>query len=253
LSEAVHRWADQALGHLPVQSMSGGTDILGCFFLGAPTRPVWAGELSSVSLGLDVQVASPGPDGVGELVCASPFPSRPLGLYGDDDGTRFTAAYFSQHPDLWTHGDHVELTARGTAKIHGRSDGILNVRGVRIGPAEIYNILEAMPELVASMAVEQHAADEPGGSRLVLLVVLADGRMLDRALQLRVKKELSQRGSMAHVPSVIWQVSALPMTRSGKRSERAARDVLDGKPAVNREALANPEVLDELAALTAKT
>jgi len=251
LSPAVHAWATSAVGDLPVQSLSGGTDILGCFFLGAPTRPVWSGELSSVSLGLDVRVAEPGPDGIGELVCASPFPSRPLGLVGDDGG-RFFDAYFSQRPGMWTHGDFVELTSRGTAKIHGRSDGILNVRGVRIGPAEIYAILEGMPNLAATMAVEQRAADEPGGSRLVLLVVLAEGT-LDRPLMLRIKKELSQRGSMAHVPSVIWQLSALPTTRSGKRSERAARDVLDGKPASNRDALSNPEVLDELAALATTT
>ena len=149
---------------------------------------------------------------------------------------------------MWTHGDFLELTPRGTARIHGRSDGVMNIRGIRIGPAEIYHALSGIGEVAEAMAIEQAKADEPGGSRLVLLVVLQPGLTLERALTLRIKKELSQRCSMAHVPGVIAQVSALPTTHSGKRSERAARDVLNGRPAENRGALRNPECLDELAA-----
>jgi len=244
---------DWILEHLKpdvaIQSISGGTDIIGCFVLGNPNLPVYRGESQCVSLGLDVQaMTADGPvrTGTGELVCRHPFPSRPLGLFGDPGGARFHEAYFSQHPGMWTHGDFVHLSDRGTARILGRSDGTLNVRGVRIGPAEIYQIVLGMPGVLEAMAVEQTAPREPGGSRLVLLLVLAAGTTLDRPLTLRIKRELSQRASSNHVPSVVAQVSALPTTHSGKRSERAARDVLNGKEVVNLGALKNPESLDEL-------
>jgi len=232
-----------------IQSISGGTDIIGCFVLGNPVLPVYRGESQCVSLGLDVQAMTPsGPTrtGTGELVCLNPFPSRPIGLFGDPGGTRFHEAYFAQNPGMWTHGDFVQLTERGTARILGRSDGTLNVRGVRIGPAEIYQIVLGIPGVLEAMAVEQIAPREPGGSRLVLLAVLAPGTTLDRPLTLRIKRELSQRASSNHVPAVVAQVSSLPTTHSGKRSERAARDVLNGKPVVNLGALRNPECLEEI-------
>jgi acetoacetyl-CoA synthetase len=130
--------------------------------------------------------------------------------------------------------------------VHGRSDGILNVRGIRIGPAEIYKALEALPAIAEAMAVEQPAPAEPGGTRLVLLVVMKDGAALERPLKLRIKKELSERCSMAHVPAVIAAVRELPMTHNGKRSERAARDALAGREARNRGALRNPGCLEEI-------
>ena len=233
-----------AVADVPLQSISGGTDIIGCFVLGYPDLPVYAGESQSLSLGLDVRAMPPGH--FGELTCHNPFPSRPLGLYGDADGRRFHDAYFSQHEGVWTHGDFLELTPRGGARILGRSDGVMNIRGIRIGPAEIYQALEAVPEIAASLAIEQQKPDEPGGSRLVLLVVLSAGKTLDRPLTLRIKRELSQRLSLVHVPSVIAQVTALPTTHSGKRSERAARDALNGREVANLAALRNPESLDEL-------
>jgi acetoacetyl-CoA synthetase len=250
LYDAQFDWVAEQLKPIPVQSISGGTDIIGCFVLGNPNLPVYRGESQCLSLGLDVRAMQPSGEmttaGTGELVCANPFPSRPVHLYGDPDGARFHEAYFSQNPGVWTHGDMVELTARGTARILGRSDGTLNVRGVRIGPAEIYQIVLGVPGVAEAMAIEQASASEPGGSRLVLLVVLAAGVTLDRPLTLRIKKELSQRGSPNHVPAVVAQVNALPTTHSGKRSERAARDALNGRPVINAEALRNPECLDEL-------
>jgi acetoacetyl-CoA synthetase len=235
-----------------IQSISGGTDIIGCFVLGNPNLPVYRGESQCVSLGCDVRVMTPEGairTGTGELVCLNPIPSRPIGLFGDADGTRFHDAYFSQYPGVWTHGDFLELTDRGTARILGRSDGTLNVRGVRIGPAEIYQIVLGIAGIQEVMAVEQTAPREPGGSRLVLLVVLAAGTLLDRPLMHKIKRELSQRASPNHVPSVIAQVAALPTTHSGKRSERAARDVLNSKPVVNLAALRNPDSLDEIGRL----
>ena len=256
LHESLFEWVKQNVADVPVQSISGGTDIVGCFVLGCPTLPVYAGEMQSVGLGLDVRVAAP--DGtttraydrkaaVGELVCAAPFPSRPVGLFGDPERTRFHEAYFAQIPGLWTHGDILELTERGTARIHGRSDGILNVRGIRIGPAEIYDVLATMDPIAEAMALEQNAPDEPGGSRLVLLVVLRPGHVLDRPLTLRIKKELATRCSMAHVPAVVADVAELPATHSGKRSERAARDVVNGRAPANLQALKNPACLEAIA------
>lgn len=253
LSEELFLWTAEHVKRIPIQSISGGTDIIGCFLLGHPNRPVYAGELQTKSLGYDVDVF--GPDGkpqvvgsVGELVCKGPFPSRPIGLFGDASGERFHAAYFGQNEGVWTHGDLLEFTARGTARIHGRSDGILNVLGIRIGPAEIYRALaHGVPEVVEAMAVEQVAPREIGGSRLVLLVVLREGATLDAGLTAKIRSELTARCSPAHAPSVIVARGDLPTTHSGKRSERAARDAVNGRSVANLNALRNPESLDGLA------
>ncbi len=260
LSEPLYDWVAEQVGRVPLHSISGGTDIVGCFVMGSPGRPVFRGESPSIGLGLDVRVATraggelrferaPATGSVtGELVCASPFPSRPLGLYGDPGGVRFHEAYFSQHENVWTHGDAVELTARGTARILGRSDGVLNVRGVRIGPGEIYRVLEGFPEVKAAAVVEQKAAAELGGSRLVLLLVMAERGSLERPLVLKIKKALATRASKDHVPEVVAEVSDLPRTHNGKLSERAVRDAVNGVEAANRDALRNAEVLAEITA-----
>ena len=250
LSPRHQEWLWNSIKQIPIQSISGGTDIVGCFVLGSPLLPVYAGECQCRSLAMDVRAQPPAdaqsPEHIGELVCANPFPSRPLGFLDDPDGARFHAAYFEQHPGMWTHGDLIEFTAEGTARMHGRSDGVLNVRGIRIGPAEIYRILEGLPEVAESMAIEQSTPDEVSGSRLVLLVVLREGERLDDQLIIRIKRELGHRGSAAHVPSLILAVDELPTTHSGKRSERSARDALNGRPLVNTEALRNPWCLEQL-------
>jgi acetoacetyl-CoA synthetase len=250
LYDAQYDWIEAQFKRVRVQSISGGTDIIGCFVLGNPLMPIYRGESQSVSLGLDVRVMTDEglrEHGVGELVCVNPFPSRPVGIFGDESGARFHDTYFGQNPGMWTHGDQMQLHARGSARILGRSDGTLNVRGVRVGPAEIYSIVLGMPEVAQAMAVEQAAPREPGGSRMVLLVVLREGLTLDRPLVLRIKKELSQKGSPAHVPAVVAQVAALPTTHSGKLSEKAVRDVLNRRPLANRAAMRNPEALDAIA------
>jgi acetoacetyl-CoA synthetase len=250
----IHRWAKEHLADVPLQSISGGTDIVGCFVMGQPWGDVQEGESTCVGLGLDVRAA--GDEGLarlgrGELVCATPFPSRPVGLFGDPGRAKFHQAYFAQRPGLWTHGDLLELTARGAARILGRCDGILNIRGIRIGPGEIYSVLAGIPEVAQAMAADQEALDEPGGRRLVLLVVLKSGQVLDRSLTLRIKKELKQRASATHVPAVLAQVDELPTTFSGKRSEAALQDALNGRPVRNLAALRNPGcfevILDRLA------
>lgn len=251
LYDAQYDWVRDHLKHVPVQSISGGSDIIGCFVLGHPLLPVFRGESQSLSLGLDVRALDENGaqrTGRGALVCANPFPSRPVGVFGDPDGRRFHEAYFAENEGLWTHGDAIEITPRGSARILGRTDGTLKVRGVRIGPAEIYAVVLGVPGIAEAMAIEQSAPAEPGGSRLVLLVVLAPGRTLDRPLQHAIKREMSQRASPNHVPSVIADVPALPVTHNGKYSERAARDAIHGRPIANAAALRNPDCLPPIAA-----
>jgi acetoacetyl-CoA synthetase len=249
LTPHLHRWAKEHLADVPLQSISGGTDIIGCFVSGSPWTPTYEGESSCIGLGMDVRAWSA--DGIqrpgrGELVCTKPFPSRPVAFFGDVDGSRLHDAYFSQHEGVWTHGDLIELTPYGTARIIGRCDGMLNIRGIRIGPAEIYEILsDSVGEVVAALAVDEDAPREPGGKRLVLFVVLQPGTSLDRPLTLRIKKALKQRASAAHVPSVVVQVDEMPMTFSGKRSEAAMQDALNGREVRNRAALRNPNSIEE--------
>lgn len=250
LYEAQYDWIESEFKRVRIESISGGTDIVGCFVLGNPLMPIYRGESQCVSLGLDVRVmTSEGlrSYGEGDLVCINPFPSRPVGIYGDDDGSRFHDTYFSENPGMWTHGDRIRLLKRGSVRILGRADGTLNVRGVRIGPAEIYSIVLGLPGILEALAVEQRSPRETGGTRMVLLVVLKEGAMLDRSMVLRIKKELSEKGSANYVPALIVQVSALPRTENGKWSERAVRDLVNGVPVANRAALRNPEVLDEIA------
>ena len=247
LFDAQFDWLIGALGALPVQSISGGTDILGCFVLGNPNLPVCRGESQCRSLGMDVRAAGArGHSEVGELVCLNPFPSRPLGFYGDDSHERFHDAYFSQLPGAWSHGDLVEFSAGGTARIHGRSDGVLNVRGVRIGPAELARILDTVGEVADVLPVEQRIDQEPFASRLVLLLRLQLGTSLEEGLRRRIRHELLTRGSTAHVPELIVAVSEFPFTHSGKRSDRAVREVLNGRVPENLEALRNPLSLDAI-------
>jgi acetoacetyl-CoA synthetase len=254
LDEDQFRWTRNNVGPVPLQSISGGTDIVGCFVLGNSNLPVYAGESQCRSFGLDVRALVPAerPDGcIGDLICANPFPSRPLGIYGDSSGERFHAAYFSQHPGVWTHGDLIEITSRGTARMHGRSDGVLNVRGIRIGPAEIYRVLAAFREIQEAMVVEQPTLGAISDSRMVLLLVMNPGHSLDPPLRARIRAALARQASPAHVPTVIVDVPEIPVTHSGKRSEVAATEVLKSNQAANVSALRNPDSLKAIAARVA--
>jgi acetoacetyl-CoA synthetase len=240
-------WVAEEVGPVKLQSISGGTDIVGCFVLGHPELPVRRGMIQCRSLGLDVQAlatdSTPSDSAIGELVCRNPFPSRPLGLLGDEDGSRFHAAYFAANEGAWTHGDLIEFDPEGQARIHGRSDGVLNIQGVRVGPSEIYQALREVPEVQEAMAVEQGRED---GARLVLLVVLRRGAKLDTELTLRIRRTIGAQTTALHVPELVVGVEALPATHSGKRSERAGRDAVEGRAAVNERALANPDSLAQI-------
>ena len=231
-------------------SISGGTDIVGCFVAGDPTRPVHAGEIQGPALGLDVDVVDSGgaslrarPGTRGELVCRNRFPSMPLGLWGDDTGERLRAAYFDEVPGVWAQGDYACVTNHGGFVIHGRSDATLNAGGVRIGTAEIYRQVEALPHVVESLAIGQEWDSD---TRIVLFVVLTPGTVLDEALAATIRHHLRDNCSPRHVPARIVAVADLPRTRSGKLAELAVRDAVHGRPVANREALANPESLDAM-------
>jgi acetoacetyl-CoA synthetase len=226
-------------------SISGGTDIVSCFVLGDPTRPVWRGEIQCAALGMDVAVFGPAgdplPEGTGELVCRTPFPSMPIGFWNDPDGARYRAAYFERFPGVWCHGDWIRATEHGGFVISGRSDATLNPGGVRIGTAEIYRQVEQLPEVAESLAVGQ---EWDGDERIVLFVRLVPGAVLDDELRLRITGRIRANTTPRHVPARIVQVADIPRTKSGKIVELAVRDVIHGRAVKNVEALANPEALE---------
>jgi acetoacetyl-CoA synthetase len=228
-----------------LSSISGGTDIVSCFVGGCEVLPVHRGEIQCDGLGMAVDVLDaagrPVVGGKGELVCTRPFPSMPVGFWNDPDGSRYRAAYFERFPGVWHHGDFAERTPRGGTIIHGRSDAVLNPGGVRIGTAEIYRQLEHVPEVLEGLAIGQ---EWRGDTRIVLFVRLREGARLDGALEARIRDRIRAGASPRHVPAVIATAPDLPRTRSGKIAELAVRDVIHGREVGNREALANPEVLD---------
>jgi acetoacetyl-CoA synthetase len=230
---------------LLLSSISGGTDIVSCFVLGSPLLPVWKGEIQCRGLGMKVEVyddaGRPLIGEKGELVCSAAFPSMPVGFWNDPDGAKYYDAYFARFPGVWCHGDYMELTARGTAIIYGRSDAVLNPGGVRIGTAEIYRQVEQLPEVVESLVVGQ---EWEGDVRIVLFVRLRPGADLNPTLEERIRGRIREHASPHHVPKRIIQVADIPRTISGKITELAVREVIHGRSVTNREALANPAALD---------
>jgi acetoacetyl-CoA synthetase len=232
-----------------LSSISGGTDICGCFVLGNPILPVWRGEIQCPALGLKVEVfdenGRPVEREKGELVCSRPFPSMPLGFWNDPGGGKYRAAYFERFPGVWTHGDWCEMTAHGGMVIYGRSDAVLNPGGVRIGTAEIYRQVEQLDEVVESLVIGQTwPPGEIGDVRVVLFVKLREGRELDEALVAKIKARIRENTTPRHVPAKVLQVPDIPRTKSNKIVELAVRDVVHGRPVKNVEALANPEALE---------
>ncbi|MEM6986935.1 MAG: acetoacetate--CoA ligase [Pseudomonadota bacterium] len=229
-----------------LSSISGGTEIMGCFACGNPRLPVHRGELQCLALGMAVEVWSD--DGVvpngerGELVCTQAFPSMPLGFYGDDDKRAFKQAYFERFPGVWHHGDYISRSATGGVVFHGRSDATLNIAGVRIGTSEIYRVVNTLDAVLDSVAIAQRWEND---ARMVLFVRLRGDRALDDDLRGVIRDALRTRASPRHVPAVIVQVSAFPHTRAGKLAERFVRDVVNGDPSPPVEQLKNPECLGE--------
>jgi acetoacetyl-CoA synthetase len=236
---------------LQLSSISGGTDIISCFMLGNPILPVYAGEIQCRGLGMDVHAWNEGCEPVvgekGELVCTAPFPSQPVAFWNDPDGEKYRGAYFDHYDrgagrEVWRHGDFIEITPHGGIIVYGRSDATLNPGGVRIGTAEIYRVVEAMEEVVDSIVVGKPTADDV---EICLFVVLREGAKLDDPLTSRIRETIAARATKRHVPRHIRQVSGIPRTISGKKVELAVQNMLEGKAVTNRDALANPEALEE--------
>ncbi|MGH8460061.1 MAG: acetoacetate--CoA ligase [Stenotrophobium sp.] len=230
---------------LHLASISGGTDIISCFALGNPWSPVYRGELQGPGLGMAVDVfddaGQPLRGAPGELVCTKPFPSMPVGFWNDPDGARYRAAYFERFPGVWHHGDYCEITVHGGLRISGRSDATLNPGGVRIGTAEIYRVVDALPEVLESVVVGQrHDNDD----RVLLFVRLRDGVMWSDALAARIRAAIRAELTPRHVPAKVLPCPEVPRTISGKITEIAVRDLLHGKTVKNTDALANPQALD---------
>lgn len=227
-------------------SISGGTDIISCFVGGNPLGPVWAGEIQAPGLGMAVAVyndqAQPMVEQKGELVCRQAFPSMPIYFWHDPEDRKYHKAYFEKYPGIWCHGDFIEQTNHGGYIIYGRSDATLNPGGVRIGTAEIYRQVEDLDEILESLVIGQHWQDD---ERVILFVRLKNGYNLDNALEQKIKTHIRNRTTPRHVPAKIIAVSDLPRTKNNKISELAVREIIHNRPITNREALANPECLEE--------
>lgn len=233
---------------LHFNSISGGTDINGCFAAGSPIQPVYAGEVQGPALAMKVRAYDEEGNAVldqqGELVCEAPSPSMPLYFWDDPDGQKYREAYFTFYPDknVWRHGDYIVIHSdTGGITFYGRSDAVLKPAGVRIGTAEIYNVVEEMDEVADSLAIGQRWQ---GDQRIILFVKPAEGFSLTDELKNKIKKALRENASPRHVPARIMEAPDIPYTYSAKKVESAVTNIVNGRPVMNRDALVNPESLD---------
>ncbi len=235
---------------LQLASIAGGTDLNGCFALGNPMGPVYAGELQC--RGLAMKVFAFDDDGKpvvgheGELVCAAPFPSMPIYFWGDPDGKKYHSAYFDVYPGIWRHGDYIVVTERGGVVMHGRSDATLNPGGVRIGTAELYRQVEQLDEIEDSVVVGQNWDNDV---RVILFVKLAPGVELNDVLKDKIRQTIRVHASPRHVPAKIISVPDIPYTLNMKKVELAVKKVIHNQEVKNKDALRNPEALDHFAGI----
>ncbi|MGK5450762.1 acetoacetate--CoA ligase [Streptomyces radiopugnans] len=243
------RWIhDEVAEDMWIASVSGGTDVCSCFAGAVPTLPVHIGELQAPCLGTDLQSwdphGKPLVDEVGELVVTRPMPSMPIRFWNDADGSRYRDSYFEMFPGVWRHGDWTTLTSRGTVVIHGRSDSTLNRQGVRMGSADIYEVVERLPEIRESLVI---GAEQPdGGYWMPLFVHLAEGAVLDDALRDRIRRAIREQLSPRHVPDEIIEVEGVPHTLTGKRLEVPVKRLLQG---ADLDKAVNPGSVDDVGLL----
>ena len=250
LSPEGFRWIYEQLGaDTWLFSTSGGTDVCTAFVGGVPTLPVYLGELQGRALGAGVEAWDPSGhsliDEVGELVITEPMPSMPIYFWGDADGVRYRESYFSMYPGIWRHGDWIKVTSRGTAIIYGRSDSTINRGGVRMGTAEIYRAVLAVPEVLDALVIDVPRPGTDGW--MPLFVVLREGVSLNDELIGAIRRRIRQDCSPRHVPDEVRQISEVPRTLSGKVLEVPVKRILMGvapEQAASRESLANPKALD---------
>ena len=233
-----------------LSSISGGTDINGCFALGNPMLPVYSGELQCRALGMKVEAFDESGKAVinqeGELVCTAPSPSMPIHFWDDPDGEKYHAAYFEMYPNIWRHGDFIKINEGGGVVIYGRSDTTLNPGGVRIGTAEVYRQVEQLKEIEDSLVVGQ---DWKNDVRVVLFVKMAPGFELTEELKNKIKRTIRTNASPRHVPQIIVAVPDIPYTLNMKKVELAVKKVIQSQEVKNKDALRNPEALDYYADL----
>jgi len=243
---------DAVKSDLQLASIAGGTDLNGCFALGNPIGPVYAGELQCRGLGMKVEAYDEnGRPVIGEqaeLVCTAPFPSMPIYFWNDPDFAKYHAAYFDVYPGVWRHGDYIVITERGGVIMYGRSDATLNPGGVRIGTAEIYRQMELIEEVADSVVVGQRWKNDV---RVILFVKLVPGCELTDALMEKIRRTIRTNASPRHVPAKIVSIPGIPYTLNMKKVEIAVKKIIHGQPVSNRDALANPEVLDAYADIPA--
>ena len=241
---------EQIKSDLQLASISGGSDLNGCFALGNPMGPVFTGELQCRGLAMKVFAyddnGQPVVDQQGELVCAAPFPSMPIYFWDDPEGKRYHSAYFDQFPGVWTHGDYVRVSERGGVTMLGRSDATLNPGGVRIGTAELYRQVDQFDEIEDSVVIGQSWDND---IRVVLFVKMAPGYTLDADMEKRIKVAIRTNASPRHVPAKIISVPDIPYTLNMKKVEIAVKKIVEGKAVLNKDALRNPEALDYFADL----
>ncbi|WNK19063.1 acetoacetate--CoA ligase [Halomonas piscis] len=246
---------DAVSADLCLASISGGTEILGCFVMGNPAEPVYRGEIQGPGLGMAMAVVDERDIPVfgreGDIVCTEPFPSMPLAFWGENGRQRYLDTYFSDRDDVWTHGDVGEMRPTGGVVITGRSDTMLKPGGVRMGPSEIYRVVEALDGVDDSVVVGYPTGD--GNMDLWLFVVPAGGGTLDDALRDTIRQRLRAEASPRHVPKRIFAVTEVPYTFNGKKVEKAVLQLVTGKPVKNSGSLRNPDCLDEYAAIADDT
>ncbi|QOI35183.1 acetoacetate--CoA ligase [Leptospira interrogans] len=230
---------------LQLSSISGGTDLNGCFALGNPILPVYEGEIQCRGLGMDVEIWNESAKSVieqkGELVCKQPFPSMPLYFWKDPEGKKYKSAYFESYPSVWCHGDFAELKKSGGLVVYGRSDATLNPGGVRIGTSDIYGLIETFTEIADSVIIGQDWKEDV---RIVLFLKMMPGKKLEDSLVQTLKREIKEKISPKHVPSKILEVADIPYTINMKKVEIAVKKTIQGEPVTNQEALSNPESLE---------
>ena len=228
-----------------LSSISGGTDIISCFALGNPVLPVYRGELQCRGLGMKVESFDSGGNTVqtekGELVCTAAFPSMPIYFWNDNDDKKYHNAYFDTYPNIWRHGDYIEINEHGGVTIYGRSDATLNPGGVRIGTAEIYRVVENLPHIADSLVVGQ---DWENDQRVILFVKLDQDRQLDEELIKTIKTAIRSNCSPRHIPAKILPIKDIPYTINMKKVEIAVRKIIHGEEVKNKDALANPDSLE---------
>ncbi len=248
--EDFHFVYDEVKQDLQLASISGGSDLNGCFALGNPMGPVYEGELQCRGLGMKVfaydEDGAPVVGKQGELVCTAPFPSMPIYFWDDPKGAKYHSAYFDRYPGIWTHGDYIEVTERGGLVMYGRSDATLNPGGVRIGTAEIYRIIERIEDVEDSVVVGQQWQND---TRVILFLKMKPGFDMSDDLRQRIKQDIRQNASPRHMPAKIIEVPDIPYTLNMKKVELAVQKMIHGREVKNRDALKNPESLDHFAGI----